>query len=345
VHKPNDPAYGSIHIWDMWNRQDYADYRLKPARFVSEFGWQGPPTWSTLRKAISDEPLTPESPGMLVHQKAMQGNDKLTDGLVAHLPLPNDIEDWHWAMSLNQAIAVRVGIEHLRSLSPSCAGSIVWQLNDCWPATSWAAVDGYGRAKPLLYSIRHAYRDLLVTVQPRGAGLAAVIVNDSSDAVSGRLELARMGFDGTVHSTATVDVVIAPRGALTTELPESVMGFEDPASELIVAALGDSRGTWFPAEYKDSSLTRASMTASADRVDGGYRVSIAANSLVRDLALLADKVHPDAVVDDMLVTLLPGESVVFTVVCDQELDPDQFLAPGVLRTGNDLLHPRGSVSP
>jgi beta-mannosidase len=133
---------------------------------------------------------------MLVHQKAVSRNDKLTDGLVAHLPLPDDMEDWHWAMSLNQAAAIRLGIEHLRSWSPRCAGSVVWQLNDCWPVTSWAAVDGDGRPKPLLYAMAHAYADRLLTVQPRDGGLAAVAVNDSPEPWSGDVVIRRLSYDG-----------------------------------------------------------------------------------------------------------------------------------------------------
>lgn len=60
---PNLDAHGSVHVWDAWNRQGYEVYRDHVARFVAEFGWQGPPTWSTLRDALSDDPLTPESPG------------------------------------------------------------------------------------------------------------------------------------------------------------------------------------------------------------------------------------------------------------------------------------------
>ncbi len=127
---PNDPEHGTMHIWDLWNQRDYPDYRDYTPRFVAEFGWQSPPTWSTLTASISDAPLTPESPGMLVHQKAMEGNVKLTDGLLRHFPLPDDIADWHWAMSLNQANAIVTAVEHFRSLQPHCMGSIVWQLND-----------------------------------------------------------------------------------------------------------------------------------------------------------------------------------------------------------------------
>ena len=50
-------------------------------------------------RAVHDEPLRPDSPGVLLHQKAEDGNAKLTRGLAPHLAVPEDMEDWHWAMS------------------------------------------------------------------------------------------------------------------------------------------------------------------------------------------------------------------------------------------------------
>jgi beta-mannosidase len=336
-HIPNDPAHGSMHIWDLWNQRDYPEYRSYLPRFVGEFGWQGPPTWSTMTRSISDRPLTPESPGMLIHQKAMDGNVKLIDGLVAHLPLPNESEDWHWAMSLNQATAVRVGIEHFRSLSPLCSGSIVWQLNDCWPVTSWAAIDGDGRAKPLLHSIRHAYADRIVTIQPRDGGLAAIVVNDHEEALAGELLLRRLDFSGRELARATVSLALGARSTETVIIHAEVAEAGKERGELLVASIGEHRGLWFFAEYRDSELGAAVLDATAERTANGYRVRVEAGSLIRDLALLADKVHPDAVVDDMLVTLLPGESVVFEVASAAEFDPRDLVAPRVLRTANELL--------
>ena len=43
---------------------DYTHYRAYRPRFVAEFGCQGPPAYATLRRAVSDEPLAPDSPGM-----------------------------------------------------------------------------------------------------------------------------------------------------------------------------------------------------------------------------------------------------------------------------------------
>ncbi len=59
---------------------------------------------------------------------------------------------------------------------------------------------------------------------------------------------------------------------------------------------------------------------------------------MRDLALLVDKVDPDARADDMLVTLLPGESVTWQVTSALEVEPAAFLAPAVLRSANQLVH-------
>ncbi len=335
---PNDPNHGTMHIWDVWNDRDYTAYLDYVPRFCVEFGWQGPPTMSTLRAVISDDPLTPESPGMLVHQKAISGNDKLANGLVPHLPVPDEFDDWHWAMSLNQARAVRFGIEHFRSWSPRCAGNIVWQLNDCWPVTSWAAVDGYGRRKPLLYALAHAHADRLLTIQHRDGGLAAVLVNDTDQPWRGPLQLTRQTYDGQTLHEENRDVDIAPRATQTLHLEQVLATPGDEKSELLVAHTAQARGLWFFVEDRDSLLAAPTLDAVAERTEGGYRIEVRTDALVRDLALLVDKVDPDAVVDDMLVTLLPGEHVVFTVATGADVPLERWLAPEVLRHANQLLH-------
>jgi len=338
VRHPNDAAHGLMHVWDVWNERDYLAYREHRPRFASEFGWQGPPAWSTLRRSVSDDPLTPESPGMLVHQKAMEGQRKLERGLVRHLPVPDHMRDWHWAMSLNQARAVQTAVEHLRSLSPHCSGSIVWQLNDCWPVTSWSAVDGDGRAKPTLFALRHAHADRLLTVQPRDGGLVVVLVNDHVDAVTGELVLRRIALDGTELVAVTLPAATGPRSVLEVVVPTGLATPGDPRGELLVATLeGAGRALWWFAEDRDLPLAADPFDAVVSADDGGYRVEVTATGLVKDLALLADGVHPDAVVDDMLLTLLPGERVGLHVRCGDLDDPDALVGRDVLRCANDLL--------
>ena len=98
------------------------------------------------------------------------------------------------------------------------------------------------------------------------------------------------------------------------------------------------RALWFFAEDRDLELTAAWKTTSAEATTDGYAVHVTADTVQRDVCLLVDKVDQDAVVDDMGMTLLPGESHTFHVASRRTLDPSRFLDPAVLRSTNQLVH-------
>jgi beta-mannosidase len=83
----------------------------------------------------------------------------------------------------------------------------------------------------------------------------------------------------------------------------------------------------------------APLKAEAVAVPGGYRVDVHASSFARDVAVLADRVASDAVVDEMLVPLLAGESRSFTVWTEADVDPAALTEPLVLRSANALSAP------
>jgi beta-mannosidase len=337
---PNDPDHGTRHEWEVWNRLDYTRYLDHVPRFCSEFGFQGPPTWSTLAGWVHDEPLTSTSPTFLLHQKAEDGNGKLDRGLAAHLPVPGEFADWHWATQLNQARAVAFGVEHFRSWWPRTAGAVVWQLNDCWPATSWAAVDGDERLKPLWYALRHAFAPRLLTFQPRFGRLVLAVVNDHEEEWSGDLRVERRTFDGDVLATTTLVVAVPARTAAQVELTEPLVTPNDPRAEVLVAITDDTRAVHLFAEDRDLSYDPAPLSARVEAVTGGYRVDVRATSFARDVALLADRVAPDAVVEEMLVPMLAGETRSFLVRTAAELpDPSALAGPLVLRCANGLVTP------
>jgi len=334
----NDPAQGTVHIWDLWNEKDWPHYRDHRPRFVAEFGWQGPPTWSTLVRAISDDPLTPESPGMLVHQKAIKGNDHLTDGLTAHLPLPDDMADWHWAMSVNQAVAIRTAVEWFRSLTPHCTGSIVWQLNDCWPVTSWAAVDGDERPKPLLHGLRQANHPRLLTIQPvDGDGLRVALVNDTAEDWIGELEVRRLQYGGEVAASEVVPVRVPARSAHDVALRAHLTAPVEPERELVEARIDDATARWFFTDYRHSDLAPSPCSVEASRRGDGWDLTITADAVAREVTVLVDRVHPDAVADRALMTLLRGERVVVRVEGAPDAQPSDFAHPLVLRSANDVV--------
>ncbi|GHH29583.1 glycoside hydrolase family 2 protein [Lentzea cavernae] len=335
VH-PNDEAHGTRHDWQVWNEVDYQHYRDHVPRFCSEFGFQGPPAWSTLTRWIHDRPLTSESPSFLLHQKAEDGNGKLVRGLAGHLPVPDRFEDWHWATQLNQARAVSFGIEHFRSWWPRTAGAIVWQLNDCWPVTSWAAIDGEERLKPLWYGLRHAFAPRLLTFQPRGDRTVLIAVNDHDEPWDAHLTLDRQTFRGVTLHLTRLRRTVPPRSVLAVDLEEALLRPANEDAEVVVATTAEARAILRFREDVELAYDPRPLAAQAEAVRGGYEVEVRAGSFARDVAVLADRVAPDAVVDDSLVPMLAGEARVFHVRTDAVVDPAAFTGPLVLRCANDL---------
>ena len=312
-HHPNDPAHGTHHSWEVWNRLDYAEYRSEVPRFVAEFGWQAPPAHATLRRALAGEELAADSPGMLHHQKADDGNGKLRRGLERHFAFPEgDFDRWHYLTQVNQARAVAAGIEHWRSHWPVCAGTVVWQLNDCWPVTSWAAVDGDGREKPLYHELRRLYADRLLTVRER----VVAVVNQAGEEWAGVLRVRRMSVEGAVLGEADLEFRAGRRAVAEVPVPDELEP-TGPKEFLVVDAAG-LRALHFPSPDREIPYPRPEF----DVTVAPGAVTVTARTLVRDLLLQADRLDPAARADRGLVTLLPGERVTIGVTGWETPDPD-----------------------
>ncbi|MFF7814419.1 glycoside hydrolase family 2 protein [Streptomyces sp. NPDC007945] len=314
-HHPNDPRHGTHHSWEVWNRQDYAEYRADVPRFCAEFGWQAPPAISTLRRALPGEELAPDSPGMLHHQKAEDGNGKLNRGIDRHFGLPEgDFDRWHYLAQVVQARAVAAGIEHWRSHWPVCAGTVVWQLNDCWPVSSWAAIDGDGRLKPLYHELRRVYADRLLSLVPTADGPVLAVDNQSGTTWRTTVALRRVAADGTVVKEAALEVEAAARTVVRLDVPGALLPDAASAKELLVADADGLRAVHLPVYEKEFAYPAPIYDVLVEPAgDGDSVVTVTARTVVRDLLLQADRLAPRASADRGLVTLLPDEEVRITV--------------------------------
>ena len=312
---PNADAHGTKHIWDVWNNVDYEQYRRYVPRFVSEFGWQAPASRVSLEQA-SSRSVALDSPVMRNRHNAEDGQLKLDRGVATHFPLPTTVDAWIWATQLNQARAIRVGVEHLRSYRGHCMGAIWWQYNDCWPAISWAVADSFERRKPAWYALRAAFADRLLTIQPRGDRLVVVAANDGVVAWADDIRVERVTFDGNVAGRMERAIDLAPGSATWFELPSEPAVPTNPASDVILAssmAGSARRAEWY--FLPDAALDYPEPVFDIDVGEGV--VQLTATTFIRDLTLLPERVAPDARVDDTLHTLLPGESVRATLTgCD-----------------------------
>ena len=345
---PNEEANGPVHLWREWNAVGPDRYRDHRPAFAAEWGHAGPPNWSTLVPHVPPEARTPLSPHMDYRIRAADGQSKLHDRLREMFALPHDPErmdfaDWHYLAQLAQARAVRTGIEWLRSVE-RCSGTIIWQLNDCWPVTSWALIDGAGRHKPAWHAARAAHAHRLLTIQPRSKldgtaaeGLDLVAVNDTDEAWRGEALARAVRFSGEARETVSIAMTVPPRSVGRAPLPDAVWRAADPQREMIVARIeGADRAEWFhrPDRALDYPEPLLDVKVEGDRID------VAARSLVRDLLLRPDMMEPSWSADTGFVTLLPGERVTFRVP-GARLDRRVANPPSLLSVGRFGLHWRG----
>lgn len=311
VH-PNDPAQGPTHHWDTWNDVDYTAFEEKRSRFAAEFGWQAPASWPTLVDALGGEPTGAQDPRLVRMQKAYRGMESLGRGVAEHVPhLPSDGRGWYFATQLVQARAVRASIGRFRSLHTTCSGALWWQLDDCWPALSWSVIDVNARRKLAWWACAEVMAARTVLPTADGARDGLTLVNDLPDAWNAQGRLRVLTESGEELLTEGIEITVPHDGAAVVR-PTSVPA---GASVVVVDVDGRRAARWLLA---DSALThpRARVRVSVHRLDDATaRVQVVAQDLVRDLVLLAetDPRLRDAVVDQQLLLVLPGETATFTV--------------------------------
>lgn len=164
------------------------------------------------------------------------------------------------------------------------------------------------------------------------------LVNDAPGTWEGTLRLTRRGLDGTVLAEEEAVVSTAPRDVTRVPLPASVATPGDGTREVLVAELDGLRTLEFYEEDTRLALPPARYDVTVTQGDdpaAGYQVTVTARTLLRDLALFPDRLDPAAEVDDMLITLLPGERAVLHVTGAVLEDPDALGTAPVLRCVND----------
>ena len=105
---------------------------------------------------------------MKMHFRDFGASGKLLTYLSNYFLYPHDFGTLIYATQLLQAEAIRTAVEHLRSYRGQCTGTLIWQLNDIYPVTSWAAIDYYGRYRALQYAAKRFYAPVMVACEEIG---------------------------------------------------------------------------------------------------------------------------------------------------------------------------------
>jgi beta-mannosidase len=133
-----------------------------------------------LRRNIPADQLYYHSPAMDHHNKDNPKN-KGDNLMIPVTGLPNDLAEYIDYSMIAQAEGLKLGIEHYRQRKPHCSGTLIWQLNDCWPVFSWSIVDYYGFGKAGYFYTRRAYAPVLASFkeQKNDGGVELWVTNDT----------------------------------------------------------------------------------------------------------------------------------------------------------------------
>ncbi|KAK7414438.1 hypothetical protein QQX98_006717 [Neonectria punicea] len=166
-----DMAVGDIHQWNVWHgtQEKYQRFDKIGGRFNSEFGLAAFPVLATIHGFITKpEDLYPQSRVLDFHNKADGHERRIATYISENFQIAPDLASWTYLTQLSQSEALLYAYRGWRRQwgdERRCGGALVWQLNDCWPATSWAIVDYFLRKKPAFYAIKRSLRPIAVGVQ------------------------------------------------------------------------------------------------------------------------------------------------------------------------------------
>lgn len=154
---PADLAHGDNHFWGVWHGEMPLDsLQTRIPRFMSEYGMQSFPTWSSIKRFSHPSDWDAHSKVMQLHQRSYKGNGLITK----YLQLKGeevegiDFKTWVEMGHLLQARAYSVALEAHLDAQPFCMGSLLWQFNEPWPGASWSIIDYYGARKPAYFAVK-----------------------------------------------------------------------------------------------------------------------------------------------------------------------------------------------
>ncbi len=211
---PNGQRQGDAHYWDVWHGgKPFTAYRNQYPRFMSEFGFQALPPLETIRTYADEPDWNMSSYIMEQHQKNANGNSMMIRQMLDTFRLPKDFESLVYLSMVLQAEGIRYGVEHWRRYPDRVAGTLYWQLNDCWPVASWSSLDYYGRWKALHYAARRFYAPVLLSIEDNTPEMAVYVSNDLLSGWEGIVNWSLESFDGKPLASGSSPVNASPQSA------------------------------------------------------------------------------------------------------------------------------------
>lgn len=193
---PECCTHGCSHYWGVWwGEQPFDVWKEKTGRFMSEYGFQSYPEMATIETFTTEADRKIGSPALNNRQKHGRGVEIIRKAMREEFGYTrtDNLEEFAYMSQLVQALGIRRAIDAHRIQHDRCAGTLCWQLNDCWPVASWSSIDYTGRWKALHYQFKEAYQNVALCVDQQ----EVYVVNDQMAAVNGEVRWQLFALDGT----------------------------------------------------------------------------------------------------------------------------------------------------
>jgi beta-mannosidase len=309
-----EDSKGDMHNWDVWHEnQPFVKYYEYHPRFCSEFGFQSFPSMEIAETFASKEQILARGPDFEWHQKNPGGNERIRKTFARYFREPKDVPSELLLSQFQQAMAIQTAVDAWRAEQPRCMGTLIWQLNDNWPVSSWSSIEYGGKWKPLHYLAKRFFEPVHVTLAPDGS---IKVINDTDKPVSGKVIAVCYSFDGSMSKTSVASGVTVPAcSAVTLEKIELRKNW------VLELRFGDSVNFPVRAAYNDVELPKANVKAEID----GFKVTLTTDKPAFWVWMNVKGIRGEF--DDNAVTLVPGVKRVFTFEpADKATTPEAFKA-------------------
>ena len=193
----DDWKSGDSHYWGVWwGQEPFESYRKNIGRFMSEYGFQSFPEFKTVKSFSIEEDWDIYSEVMQAHQRSSIGNKTIANYLDRHFHEPKDFESFLYLSQLLQAEGVKIAMEAHRIKKPYNMGSLIWQLDDCWPVASWSSIDYFGRWKALHYYAQRTFQATIIAFEANEDEIKIHAVTDLYDELRATLIVELLDFNG-----------------------------------------------------------------------------------------------------------------------------------------------------
>ncbi len=321
---------GDAHYWGVWwGKEPFSTYEEKIPRFMSEFGFQSFPEFSSVKKYTNPSDYDIYSDVMKSHQRSSIGNSTIEEYMLRDYNVPDSFEHFLYVSQLLQAEGISLGMEAQRRNRDICMGSLYWQLNDCWPVASWSSIDYYGKWKALHYYTKKSFEESILSFHKKNNEIVVYFVTDKLVSEKYRYSFQLMDFSGKIYNSWTGEFNSNPNNSkvisninLSLISPDSDY-FKDKFIFSYITL--DDKIITQKAEYLTSSknlkLTKPKFQYNIEIVGNNYEIKFISENLIKNLFIDSNLEYNFS---DNYFDLLPNKEKVIRIKRDNFSSSSSF---------------------